>query len=349
MKAQAKKAPLRLLAARDLLDSVVEITQEQDCEHIRRSLAGTIGAMMAVNQVVFARPTRTADGFAVHELYRGPRGGDKPDTAPTLGALEERQMRDLLTAGHQLIPEDGTVTLLLPVMQRDALVELLMLRACEVSPHSLKLLKGFTRLYGNFRSLIVESEHDPLTGLLNRRTLEARLGGVVADAHRRSAALRWPGSQRRAGETCDYLAVVDIDHFKRINDTLGHLFGDEVLVLLARLMRQSFREEDVLFRFGGEEFVVILLAHTQDDAKLALERFREVVAGHRFPQIERVTVSIGLTGIRSGDVPAVAMGRADQAMYYAKSSGRNQVHEHERLAAAGLLPQQQAPQEVELF
>ena len=91
--------------------------------------------------------------------------------------------------------------------------------------------------------------------------------------------------ERRANTKTGYwLGVVDIDHFKRVNDGFGHLIGDEVLVLVARIMRQSFRHYDRLYRFGGEEFVVLLRGGDEEDAKAAFERFRTNVESYLFPR-----------------------------------------------------------------
>ena len=87
-----------------------------------------------------------------------------------------------------------------------------------------------------------------------------------------------------------WLAVIDIDHFKRVNDLSGHLIGDEVLLLLARQMRVNFRFHDQLYRFGGEEFVVLMRCTNHADALAALERFRHQIEIHAFPQVGPITV-----------------------------------------------------------
>jgi diguanylate cyclase (GGDEF)-like protein len=143
--------------------------------------------------------------------------------------------------------------------------------------------------------------------------------------------------------------VVDIDHFKRVNDVHGHLFGDEVLLLVSRLMHDTFRSTDQLFRFGGEEFVIVLDAGSAEAAQAAFERFRAAVAQHRFPQVGTVTVSLGYTQVRPTDSPASAIERADAALYFAKRNGRDQVHCHERLLAEGQLATKALNAEVELF
>ncbi len=131
--------------------------------------------------------------------------------------------------------------------------------------------------------------------------------------------------------------MVDIDHFKRVNDGFGHLIGDEVLVLVARIMRQSFRHYDRLYRFGGEEFVVLLRGGTEEDAKAAYERFRTNVESYLFPQVKTVTVSLGFTEVQHQDTPNQAFSRADQGVYQAKHQGRNQVLCYEGLVRDGII------------
>lgn len=127
-----------------------------------------------------------------------------------------------------------------------------------------------------------------------------------------------------------WLGVIDIDHFKRVNDGFGHLIGDEVLLLVARIMRSSFRHDDRLYRFGGEEFVVLLRAQSEDAALSVFERFRCNVQAYQFPQVGTITISLGCTRVRDNDTPAAAFERADKVVYMAKDQGRNQVRCYER-------------------
>ena len=160
-----------------------------------------------------------------------------------------------------------------------------------------------------------------------------------------------PGERRHESIGSSYwLAMIDIDHFKRVNDTYGHLIGDEVLLLLARLMRACFRFHDQLYRFGGEEFVVLMRCNGEAEAALALERLRTSTASHLFPQVGHITISIGFSEVRPGDTPSGAFERADKAVYHAKEHGRNQVCSHAALIAQGKLTEQAANVgDVELF
>ncbi|MPM84985.1 hypothetical protein SDC9_132062 [bioreactor metagenome] len=145
-----------------------------------------------------------------------------------------------------------------------------------------------------------------------------------------------------------WLAVIDIDHFKLVNDVYGHLYGDEVLILVANLLRSSFRAQDRVFRFGGEEFVVLLRSATLEQAAQAFERFRAAVEEHMFPQIGGITVSIGFTSTMDG-APVEVLGRADQALYYAKENGRNQVRFFDEMLLRGEVKPKITHGEIELF
>ncbi len=210
-----------------------------------------------------------------------------------------------------------------------------------------KLVDSILRIYRNFQGLLDYSERDTLTGLLNRKTFDESFLRVALAATSPPVDTEAHDQRRSAGGP--WLGVVDIDHFKRVNDTHGHLIGDEVLLLLSRLMRSSFRHHDRLYRFGGEEFVVLMRCSGSDDAAAAFERLRAAVEGHEFPRVGRITISIGFTQVRGGDTPTAAFERADQAVYNAKQSGRNRVADHAALVLAGTLVDEARASDVELF
>lgn len=207
--------------------------------------------------------------------------------------------------------------------------------------HNNEVISNFLRIYLNHLSLINDNERDPLTGLLNRKTFEQKITKILSAQH---------AKQRASDLTRVYiLAIIDIDHFKNINDRFGHLYGDEVLLLFARIMTKSFRQDDLLFRYGGEEFVVILNDVEVEMGVAMFERFREAVESYHFPQVGKVTASIGVFQIVDIDIPAALIDRADQALYYAKNHGRNQVCSYEQLVASGKLTPKQRESDVELF
>lgn len=204
------------------------------------------------------------------------------------------------------------------------------------------LAHGLTQLFCNQLRLLDYSEIDTLTGLLNRKTFDESLLRILSSLqqHDRSHEniLNMP-RRRRRGDASDrhWLGVIDIDHFKTINDTYGHLIGDEVLLMIANMMKTSFRAHDKLFRFGGEEFVVVLKPTEARNAMNIFERFRRQVEGYNFPQVGHLTISTGFARIVVHDLPSAIIDNADEALYWAKHHGRNQVFCYEDLADAGLL------------
>lgn len=203
-----------------------------------------------------------------------------------------------------------------------------------LSPETQRLVSGVLRLYLNFQSLLDYGERDALTELLNRKTFDGAF--LKATLEQNLAHGDTPDDRRHMTATGSYwLAMIDIDHFKRVNDNYGHLIGDEVLLLLARLMRASFRFHDQLYRFGGEEFVVLMRCNGESEAADALTRFRTTTEAHLFPQVGHITVSIGFSEVKTGDTPSGAFERADKAVYYAKEHGRNQVCSYAALIASG--------------
>ncbi|MBL8464257.1 MAG: GGDEF domain-containing protein [Thauera sp.] len=156
--------------------------------------------------------------------------------------------------------------------------------------------------------------HDQLTGALNRRGLEEMFQTESARAQRRGTRLA--------------IALLDIDHFKKLNDKLGHKVGDDALVHLAKVVRQHLRPQDVLARYGGEEFVILLPETGDADAQQALVRLqRELTREFFMTDMQKVviTFSAGITLMAEGESLENALERADTAMYQAKQAGRNRV------------------------
>ncbi len=208
-----------------------------------------------------------------------------------------------------------------------------------LSPDIEAKVDSVLRLYENLQSLLDYGEKDTLTELLNRKTFDSAFWRA---AQAQEAPVEEGQTERRGqSEQANYwLAMIDIDHFKSVNDNYGHLIGDEVLLLLARHMRTSFRFLDQLYRFGGEEFVILMRCADHAAATGALERFRTQIAAHDFPQVGHITISIGFTPLRDNDTPSGAFDRADKAVYYAKGHGRNQVCSYTTLVSAGELEAQ---------
>lgn len=158
---------------------------------------------------------------------------------------------------------------------------------------------------------------DPLTHLLNRRALTIRLVAELERVRRYNSPLT--------------MLMIDLDHFKRVNDTYGHLVGDEVLRGIAMILQRSLRSVDMVARYGGEEFVVVLPETTEQGAVAFAERIRQRVEQHAFEaeraNTARVTVSIGVSAFPAPHVETAddLFSKADAALYRAKEKGRNRV------------------------
>jgi len=161
------------------------------------------------------------------------------------------------------------------------------------------------------RRLLAQATVDPLTGAFNRRHMERCVGEAI-ERQRRTTA---PSS----------VLLIDIDHFKRINDQLGHAKGDSVLTAIVSLIRKRARKLDLLFRIGGEEFMLLLPDTREGDAAALGEQLRASIAESALLEDRPVTASIGVSELRPVESLDSWMKRADDAMYAAKNAGRDRV------------------------
>jgi diguanylate cyclase (GGDEF)-like protein len=340
----------------ELVDQLAELTAHRDRDVLDATLVSALNDLLSPLLVAVHRCV--GDDGAQRWLTRARMtAGDIAASADgawadigSLPRLDERPMwRDCLQAQNMLTSDGPPATALFALATDAGAVGVLEVRTERaLLPSERRSVASILRIYRNFEGLLDYSERDTLTGLLNRKTFDDAFLKLAQPAPGASAAPL--GERREASATTHYLGVVDIDHFKRVNDTFGHLIGDEVLLLLSRVMRATFRYFDRLYRFGGEEFVVLLRCADEPSAAAAFERLRSNVARHAFPQVGHITVSVGFTAIGSHDTPSGAFDRADRAVYFAKGHGRDQVRSHAALVAAGLLADDE-PQvgDVELF
>lgn len=344
-----------------LLKHLVEITRHRD----HATLNGAVIA--ALYELAQAEQVRALDILRIHhELVMKPLASitsgkittteDCPDAEPP----EEKiavwpALADCIEQRHahaeQTLP-DGRRLIWLPVWLDDkisACLEIQNPASCD--GFTMELLQSILSIYCNHRSLLDYSERDLLTGLLNRKTFDENFSKLLRTmALTEHKAISQEDDRRQiSGGKEQWLAVVDIDHFKRVNDAFGHLYGDEVLLLVANLLHTSFRPQDRLFRFGGEEFVIMLRATTLKDAQMIFERFRHNIEQYPFPQVGQITVSIGFDRIGSNGTPVVILGHADRALYFAKSNGRNQVCNYQVLVNSGDLKADMSNDQVEFF
>ena len=218
-----------------------------------------------------------------------------------------------------------------PIHGSGAVTEILALTHNKPTLQNQPEFQALLVLFENLLSIFNLAERDSLTDLLNRKAFDKTIVQIHNKEHQTHI--------KQSKQQFMYLALIDIDHFKRINDQFGHLYGDEILIGFARLLEQSFRRQDWIFRYGGEEFAVIVEDVSPRHIELVLNRFREKVESHRFPLVGRITVSVGCVHIKGGAASPYTIDNADKALYYSKDHGRNRVSVYDTLVQKGELPE----------
>ena len=337
----------------DLVASVAEMTGLRDRDEVGQSICGVLYDLVAPREMIFWH-IASIDGVA-HVLRTLHFGRNR--TQPTLVEADSElaipldscpPLKTCISRKAVLVTEMSAdcSDVYFPVLGKRGVIGVLEVRANgPLHEGQTALVERLLQIYHNHLELLDYGELDGLTGLRNRKAFDDHFAHLMEDQRKVAAQSGLDGADR----SC-WLAVVDIDHFKSINDRFGHLLGDEVLALAARLMQKSFRRNDRLFRCGGEEFSVMLHNLTQEEATLSLENFRHQFAEFRFPQVERVTVSIGFTRLSLTDNLPSAIGRADLALYFSKQNGRNSVNWYELLLDGSQLTDSKIElNDVELF
>lgn len=187
-----------------------------------------------------------------------------------------------------------------------------------------QLLFGF---YCHQLCSLERTYRDSLTGLYNRKAFDLRLNALLQNCDN-------PARRNNLSKPSVFV-MLDIDLFKQVNDEFGHRYGDEVLTIVAQLMSDSFREYDLLFRYGGEEFAAVLMDIENDICIQMLNRFRQVVENFEFTKPHKLSLSIGYTDFNSETSLETLIDQADRALYYAKKRGRNRVYHYQELLARG--------------
>ena len=340
-----------------LVDNLADLTALRDRDALDISLVSTINDLLQPRSAAICRVVGDAGNerwLTCAQLKPGqltPTCDSAWSQLDLLPPLARHPLRQQATASRQIAhSNDGPSVTVFPMAGSPAGCGVLEIATTEpLSEDARRLVSGVLRLYLNFQGLLDYGERDALTDLLNRKTFDGAF--MKATIEHSLAVGNGLGDRRHAAAAGSYwLAMIDIDHFKRVNDNYGHLIGDEVLLLLARLMRECFRFHDQLYRFGGEEFLVLMRCSGEAEADVALARLRVATEKHLFPQVGNITISIGFSEIRVGDTPSGAFERADRALYHAKSHGRNQVCSYAALIACGALVEQAAKVgDMELF
>jgi diguanylate cyclase (GGDEF)-like protein len=325
-----------------LLDAIVKITAQREQETLADAL---VTAVISLTNAAYVGVYGLGGELGHLSANVLASSNPKEPVGSHITPLDSRPGLRACIEGQQTvtIPVETGYQTIHPVLEQGSVVGLMIREHTHTYDHHVDLIDGLMAIYANQQSLLNHQQRDGLTGLYNRVALQNWMGKALSGEAR---------SERRANDDAPLgcFAMFDIDLFKRINDTKGHLYGDEVLLVFADLMRESFRFNDLLFRYGGEEFAAVLSDTTLETALAVLERFRETVAHHKFAQLNQVTVTIGVAQIGLQLGPGKLIERADKAMYYGKNHGRNQVNAYEWLDQGGIVPSvNEHPQSYKLF
>lgn len=231
---------------------------------------------------------------------------------------------------------------IIPMAKNKDEVEYLKFCGVDLNPETIANLEALARIYWNQCELILNAEQDQLTGLYNRQAFTRITTAMFSSQQTNSIEYH-----QLQSSAC--LAIVDLDHFKRVNDKFGHLYGDEVLLLFSQLMKKSLRNSDYIFRYGGEEFVIILNDTDTRQAFVILNRLRQEAENFDYPQIGGITISIGYAPVEREIGISGIIDIADNALYYSKDNGRNQVSNYYDLIDRGLIEAQDSDQTISIF
>lgn len=333
------------------LHQLVDMTSLRDLELLDLSLLRNLHNQVRPDTLALLRIG--TDQPLISEIRCEPNGDIVRNPKISVSTETERAILDLQE--HDLpfvdIPSAGMQRTLFLTLNTTFSTTLLLIGSKGGLDHADRtIIETMLKFYRNFCALLLESQTDPLTGLANRKTFDdivTRVHALKIEKHATDIEIeRRDDSSRKSGEHADYwLVMVDIDHFKQVNDRYGHLYGDEVLVILAQQIRKILRTDDFAFRFGGEEFVLIVHCLSTGQARAALERLRLAVADMAIPQVGHITVSIGATLLAPDTFTGTLLDYADKALYHSKNTGRNKVTFFEDMLAQGLAQTEPQPEE----
>jgi diguanylate cyclase (GGDEF)-like protein len=355
-----------------LTEHIIKLTDHRDRSLLELTLSKALIDLLRIDRVVIAR-VLSEEGVKrwLEVASLDVRGGGKvsdplridfqslsllADARYRLQALQNRSLAEHAWAG-----EEGPRISYLPLFSDsssddEGVIEVH--SGSSLSAGELQVIEDMVHVFRNMYNLLAYSDRDALTGLLNRKSLDDTFYSAVLEEMDHGLegetgvleARVLPVSERRHRVPPNYwLGTVDVDNFGVINDKSGHLIAEEVLLLVARIMNNTFRTYDRIYRLGGEQFAVLM--HCPDEALVlaAFERFRANMEKFNFPQVGRVTACAGFTRVTADDSPSTTLERAERAVDYAQRNGRNQVYSHDDLVRKGFFGDAVKVGAVDLF
>jgi diguanylate cyclase (GGDEF)-like protein len=332
-----------------LLGKLGAMTSIRDTELVEQSLLRTLGPLLGVldtslyrlddeqllARVIHYHRSKEVDAQGVGRMVERIEEIVRPDDMCAEIAALTDNIRLLGKPCTRAI--DGEMLIGYPLVGSDEMCGYFVFRRDrEVAPNEDATIRGVLEVFSNYYALLDMSQRDRLTGLLNRQALEGNFERIWSVMARPDNANEKVSGRRTAHLGKYWLAFIDIDYFKQVNDRFGHMVGDEILLLVARLMQNTFRATDLLYRYGGEEFVAIISAENDLIARNVFERVRLAIEAHVFPRVEKLTVSIGYAEVDPNVLPVEVLSRADRSLYQAKQDGRNLVYDFHELVERGI-------------
>ncbi|MDD1793887.1 GGDEF domain-containing protein [Enterovibrio sp. ZSDZ42] len=326
----------------DVLDSVVDITAQTESDTISESLITTILQLTPANQVlVLDYNPETNPEFMVVACSDIFLFEEEKDAI-------ERILLNCVSSGENIVQFCATESqslLAVPIYgEGEDITAVVFCKCDQLKGDEVQLIEGLAKIYENYQKIISASERDGLTGLYNRKVLTTKIDLLLDRFLIQGSSITDDPSHHH------WVCIFDIDHFKLINDALGHVFGDEVILLITAMMKKAFGDDDLLFRYGGDEFVVIMHPQSREEMEATIRGFIKTVNERDYGQAKDVSISMGAAAISDQELNAITvLGFADQALYKAKQNGRNQVAFYEELIANGELQALVPEDDVELF
>lgn len=355
-----------------LIEHILKMTDHRDRDHLELTLSKALIDLLAIDRVVMVR-VLSEDGVKrwLEIASLDARGGGKvvdplrvdfetlrllDDHRDRLECILRREPVEVAWAG-----EEGPRITYLPLFADSRNAD-----EGVVEVHSGSVLREDQRytvdvmlhVFRNMYNLLAYSDRDALTGLLNRKALDDTFYSAVLEeldegaqeGAREPQAPVEPGQERRHRVPPNYwLGTASVDQFGALNDKHGHLIAEEVLLLVARIMNNTFRTYDRIYRLGGDQFAVLM--HCPDEALVlaAFERFRANMEKFSFPQVGQVTACAGFTRVTPDDSPDTTLERCERAVDYAQHHGHNQVFSHGDLVRKGFFADTPKTGAVDLF
>ena len=355
-----------------LIEHLIKLTDHRDRDLLELTLSKALIDLVPIQRVLVSKVV-SEEGVKrwMDVTVLDARGGGKvvdplrvdfqtlpllEDNRDRLHCIQRRERVEIAWAG-----EDGPRITYLPLFAdpvADVEGVLEIHSASALIDDQLMVIADVSRVFRNMYRLLAYSDRDALTGLLNRKSLDDTFYSAVleelgemqdAAAEARQIVLA-AGQERRHRVPPNYwLGTICVDNFGTINDHHGHLIAEEVLLLVARIMNNTFRTYDRLYRFGGEQFAVLM--HCPDEALVlaAFERFRANIEKFNFPQVGHLTICGGFTRVMPDDSPNTALERAERAVDYGQHHGRNKVFSHAELVRKGFFAEALKIGAVDIF